>query len=128
MEAQTFLKEKQKYVKKYLRRFPEKERADIEQKIMAFNEEDFTKLKNVKIFSVEGIDWVSWLIGEFGVDRFIIGDKKNGIIKLCLCWSIIPWFVDSFFLIRKATRNVNLKNFNTAFNFTSKNAGETVNA
>lgn len=112
MEAEQFLLAKEKYCKKCIKRFPSKNRDEIREKIMAMDEELFNKLQQTKIQSIYAIDWISFLLGEFGVDRFMIGDKKHGILKLIFCWSFFPWFIDYVFLINKATRNVNLKRFN----------------
>ena len=50
---------------------------------------------------------VSIFLGEFGVDRFLIGDTVLGLFKLftfggCMLW----WFID-LFLIMGATRRKN---------------------
>lgn len=58
---------------------------------------------------------LSFFFGGFGVDRFYIGSIGIGLLKLVLNWFTLglPWIIDLFF-ISKATRQVNLKNINTA--------------
>lgn len=55
---------------------------------------------------------ISIFIGEFGIDRFLIGDIGLGVGKLLLflcCGSgVIWWFID-LFLIMEATRKHNLE-------------------
>ncbi len=54
--------------------------------------------------------------GPIGVDRFYIGDYLLGVFKTITCGGILIWaFVDQF-LIRKSTRENNLKQLMDALN------------
>ena len=56
---------------------------------------------------------ISLLLGGLGVDRFMLGDSKNGMFKLLACILIIGWiwwFID-IFSIGERTSNFNYKLF-----------------
>ena len=54
--------------------------------------------------------------GPIGVDRFYIGDYLLGVFKTITCGGVLIWaFVDQF-LIRKSTRENNLKLLMDALN------------
>ena len=52
---------------------------------------------------------LSLLTGWFGVDRFYIGDIGLGIFKLITCGGLCIWYFIDLFLIRRKTRERNLK-------------------
>ncbi len=55
---------------------------------------------------------ISIFIGYFGVDRFMLGDTKNGIIKLLLtlcCGVGLIWWIIDIFKINEMTLNYNYK-------------------
>ena len=55
---------------------------------------------------------LSVLVGEFGVDRFVLGDVKNGAIKLLLtvfCLVGLIWWVIDIFKVNKMTLDYNYK-------------------
>jgi len=57
---------------------------------------------------------VSIFVGEFGVDRFLIGQTGLGIGKLLLflcCGSGLVWWIVDLFLIMGATKQRNLEKF-----------------
>lgn len=66
---------------------------------------------------------LSILLGEFGIDRFYIGQIGLGIVKLVssiLLWFVLLgwiWWVVDLFLIMKATRTENLNTLHTSINF-----------
>ena len=52
---------------------------------------------------------ISILVGQFGVDRFIIGDTGLGIGKLLTCGGLGIWTLVDWFLIMGATRQKNME-------------------
>ena len=57
---------------------------------------------------------VSFLVGEFGVDRFLINQVGLGIGKLVLtlcCGAGMVWWIVDLFLIYGATKKRNLEKF-----------------
>lgn len=54
--------------------------------------------------------------GPIGIDRIYIGDILLGVFKTITCGGILIWaFVDQF-LIRKATKENNMKNLMSVLN------------
>lgn len=51
----------------------------------------------------------SFFLGHFGVDRFMLGDKVKGIIKLLTFGGLSVWFLIDLFLIMGETKRRNLK-------------------
>lgn len=52
---------------------------------------------------------ISIFAGQFGVDRFIIGDVGLGIAKLLTCGGLGVWTIVDWFLMMKKTREKNLE-------------------
>lgn len=60
-----------------------------------------------KTFNYWFILLISILLGYFGIDRFIIGDKKIGLIKLLTCGGCgILWLIDIILFATKANNNI----------------------
>lgn len=55
---------------------------------------------------------ISVLVGEFGVDRFYIGDIGLGIAKLLTCGGLGIWYIVDWFLIMGSTRERNMDKLN----------------
>ena len=52
---------------------------------------------------------VSLLAGQFGIDRFMIGDTGLGVGKLLTCGGFMIWTIVDWFLIMGATREKNME-------------------
>jgi hypothetical protein len=57
---------------------------------------------------------LSIFLGEFGIDRFYIGDTGMGVGKLLTCGGLLVWKIVDWFLIMGATREKNMEMFNRA--------------
>lgn len=55
---------------------------------------------------------ISWFVGAFGVDRFLIGDKGLGVAKLLTLGGCGFWALIDLFLISSRTRETNLAKLN----------------
>lgn len=55
---------------------------------------------------------ISIIVGQFGVDRFLIGDTGLGIAKLLTCGGFGVWTIIDWFLIMGATKEKNYAQFN----------------
>ena len=77
------------------------------------------KVEGQKLMVIQSIDYkdtttlliVSLLLGNFGVDRFMLGQTGLGVAKLLTCggmgiWSIIDWFT-----VMGRTREMNYQKF-----------------
>ncbi len=54
---------------------------------------------------------LSLLLGNYGIDRFFIGNIGLGIGKLLTCGGCGIWTIIDWFLIRDATKKVNFEKF-----------------
>jgi TM2 domain-containing membrane protein YozV len=52
---------------------------------------------------------VSILAGSFGIDRFMIGDTGIGVGKLLTCGGLGIWTIVDWFMIQKATKEINIQ-------------------
>ena len=52
---------------------------------------------------------ISVLVGQLGIDRFVIGDVGLGIGKLLTCGGFGIWTIIDWFLIMGATREKNME-------------------
>lgn len=64
------------------------------------------QLKDPFIFLV-----ISFLGGELGIDRFMLGDIGLGIVKLITCGGLGIWYIIDLFLIMPAAKERNLQSF-----------------
>ncbi|MDP8241148.1 MAG: TM2 domain-containing protein [Candidatus Hatepunaea meridiana] len=70
-----------------------------------FDREFYSRRKDTTIAMV-----LSIFLGEFGVDRFYLGQIGLGFAKLFLVWlTLFIWWLVDLFLIIGATRRVNLE-------------------
>ena len=86
------------------------------------NEEDNISLEELDedhMMMVEAMDFkeplimllISILIGELGVDRFLLGQTGLGILKLVTCGGCGIWWLIDLFKIQKMTRQNNYEKF-----------------
>ncbi|MDO5088487.1 MAG: TM2 domain-containing protein [Leptotrichiaceae bacterium] len=81
-------------LKERLRKLP-KENADYLQSI---------SLKNASTMTL-----ISVFLGQWGIDRFMLGEIGLGILKLLTCGACGVWTVIDWFLISKKTKEYNFK-------------------
>ncbi len=113
-EVDKFLEENQKY-------FPDKEIFSLRKELLKLTRKEFLRVKSLNFKSPLGMFFVSFFLGEFGVDRFLLEDVPVGILKLgsfitlCLGGFGLFTFVMSifhivdWFLVKGNTREYNLK-------------------
>jgi hypothetical protein len=90
--------------------FPPEQIMLIKERLEQLPEDRAVLLHSLNLKNPTTILLISIFLGEFGVDRFMLGDTGMGVGKLltlggCLVW----WFVDLFFVMNRA-REVNFNN------------------
>jgi TM2 domain-containing membrane protein YozV len=88
----------------------------IRERLKELDDSKFTFVIAQDYHSPNTLFWVSFFLGIFGVDRFMIGHTGLGVAKLFLSWATL-WIwclVDWLFFIKKATKTANFEKFQTA--------------
>ncbi|MBO7631236.1 MAG: TM2 domain-containing protein [Lachnospiraceae bacterium] len=57
---------------------------------------------------------LSILVGELGVDRFLLGDTGLGVLKLITAGGLGIWWLIDIFTVDRRTKEYNFKQFNEA--------------
>ena len=57
---------------------------------------------------------LSILVGELGVDRFLLGDTGLGVLKLITAGGLGIWWLVDIFTVDRRTKEYNFKQFNEA--------------
>jgi len=87
--------------------FPEEKVPYIRDRLRAMPPERIDHLYALNLKDPTTITIVSVVAGEFGVDRFMIGDIGLGVAKLLTLGGCLIWWIVDMFLIGKRTREVN---------------------
>ncbi|MCI9626801.1 MAG: TM2 domain-containing protein [Clostridia bacterium] len=95
------------YIMTHRTYFPTEKVTYLKDKLIAADEQKFSSVLAAKLKNPIKLLLVSLFLGTFGVDRFMIGDTKMGILKLstagvCGTLTIIDWFS-----IFHKTKNIN---------------------
>ncbi|MBR3433315.1 MAG: TM2 domain-containing protein [Bacteroidaceae bacterium] len=100
--VQRFLVENKKY-------FPQNRMSDIKKKIEEISDEQFEQIEWLEFKDPSMMTIVAVFLGHIGVDRFMLDDVKNGILKLlctlltCGIAGTVWWFIDIFSISQRTT-------------------------
>lgn len=78
--------------------------------------ERFPDYKSTDLFMVEYkppimLFFVSLFAGHLGLDRFLLGQNRNGILKLITCGGLHIWWIIDLFSIMEKTKEYNFTKF-----------------
>lgn len=108
--VQRFLVENKKYL-------PQNRFNEIRERLLALSDAQWSQVEFLKFQDPVLLIVVSVIVGELGVDRFILGDTKNGLLKLLLtlcCGVGLIWWLIDLFQINDLTLEYNYKQLNEA--------------
>ena len=93
--------------------FPAEKIMYLKEKLAAMDENKFTMVSTVELKDPTTLLLVSIFLGSLGIDRFMLGDTRMGILKLltggcCGILTIIDWFT-----VSKKTKELNFNNIMT---------------
>ncbi len=90
---QRFLVENKKFL-------PQNRFNEIRERLLSLTDDQWSQVEYVKFQDPTMLLILSVVVGEFGVDRFILGDTTNGVLKLlltlCCGVGLIWWLIDIF--------------------------------
>jgi TM2 domain-containing membrane protein YozV len=81
----------------------------IRERLLAVDDSKWAMLSTVQFKDPTIMLIISILVGNFGIDRFLIGDTGLGIGKLITCGGLGIWTIIDWFLIQSATREYNIQ-------------------
>lgn len=106
--VQRFLVENKKFL-------PQNRFNEIRDKLLSLTDDQWSQVEYVKFQDPMMLLVLSVVVGEFGVDRFILGDTSNGVLKLLLtlcCGVGLIWWLIDIFQVNGLTLEYNYKQLN----------------
>ena len=106
--------ERKKRVQRFLvenrQKLPQNKFNEIREILSNLTDEQWETIEYVTFKDPTTMLVLSILVGEFGVDRFVLGDTTNGAVKLLLtlCCGVIWWVID-IFQVNRLTLDYNYK-------------------
>lgn len=89
--------------------FPQQKILFLKEKLLNLNEKQFSLLSSLSLKDPIILLVVSIFLGNLGVDRFMLNDITNGILKLITCGGCGVWTVIDWILIMDKTKEYNFK-------------------
>lgn len=86
---------------------PEQKVPYIREKLLEMDESKWSALSIIQFKNPTTALILSIFLGNYGIDRFYIGQTGMGVGKLLTCGGIFVWAVIDWFLITGATKEVN---------------------
>ena len=102
----------QRFLVENRKNLPQKRMEEIRQMLTGLNNEQWDNVEYIVFKDPTLMLVISVLIGEFGVDRFMLGDVKNGAIKLLLtifCLVGLIWWIIDIFKVNEMTLDYNYR-------------------
>ncbi len=87
--------------------FPTEKILILREKLLAMDENKFAQLSAMKLKYPNAIVIASVFVGGLGIDRFMLGDMKMGLIKLFTCGGLGVLTIFDWCTIWKKTKVVN---------------------
>lgn len=81
----------------------------IREKLLSIDESKWAMISTLQFKEPTTLLIVSILAGNFGIDRFLLGDTGMGVGKLLTCGGFGIWAIVDWFLIQGATREKNIE-------------------
>lgn len=111
--VQRFLVENKKYL-------PQNRFNEIREKLLSITDDQWSHVEYIKFQDPTMMLVLSVLVGEIGVDRFLLGDTTNGVLKLLLtlcCGIGLIWWLIDIFQVNGLTLEYNYKMLNETLTF-----------
>lgn len=99
----------QLYLLENAKKFRPLEAELIRQALKDADDEKFFRIAAVEIRDPTMMFIISFFVGMWGVDRFMLGQTGLGIAKLLTCGGLWVWAIVDLFLIMDATKKSNFE-------------------
>lgn len=100
------------FINTHSKYFEEHQIQHIRNQLLELDENQWTKVQTLQFNDPTISLIISILVGNLGIDRFLIGDVGLGIGKLITCGGLGIWAIIDWFLIMDAARQKNLEKIN----------------
>ena len=91
---------------------PAEAMTEIRERLEAADDSKFDELSMLQFKNPITMMIIAWLLGCYGVDRFMLNDTTMGIVKLVTCGGCGIWGIIDIFTAGKRTREFNLSKLN----------------
>ena len=91
---------------------PAEAMTEIRERLEAADDSKFDELQMLQFKNPTTMMLIAWLLGCYGVDRFMLKDTTMAIVKLCTCGGCGIWALIDIFTAGKRTREFNLNLLN----------------
>jgi TM2 domain-containing membrane protein YozV len=91
---------------------PAEAMTEIRERLEAADDSKFDELSMLQFKNPTTMMIIAWLLGCYGVDRFMLNDTTMGIVKLVTCGGCGIWAIIDIFTAGKRTREFNLSKLN----------------
>lgn len=91
--------------------------SDIKNQLATLPDEKFAMVSGISYQNATTMLIISILIGEWGIDRFMLGDTGLGVLKLLTGGGCGIWWLIDIFNVKKKTYDYNYQKFNEAISF-----------
>lgn len=88
--------------------FEQNQVIQIRERLLAIDDSKWPLIQTLQFKDPTTSIIVSILIGGLGIDRFMIGHTGLGVGKLLTCGGLGIWTIIDWFLIKSATKEVNM--------------------
>ncbi|WP_116787735.1 TM2 domain-containing protein [Flavobacterium psychrotrophum] len=102
------------YILTHARYFQPHHLSYIREKLSALDESRWQQVYTTDLKDPGNIQLISLFAGNWGIDRFMIGDTGLGIGKLLTCGGFFIWTIVDWFSIVDATRLKNMERLQQA--------------
>jgi TM2 domain-containing membrane protein YozV len=91
---------------------PEEALTEIRERLEAADDSKFDELNMLQFKNPTTMLIIAFFLGGYGVDRFMLSDTTNAIIKLCTCGGCGIWSIIDLFSAGKRTKEFNMNKLN----------------
>jgi len=83
----------------------------IRERLLGMDDSKWLSLQAMQFNDPTTVLIISLFAGSLGIDRFMLGDTTNGVIKLITCGGLGIWTIIDWFTIMGLTRQKNMEKF-----------------